>query len=246
MRVNSLRNVASLSAKDEPKQLKKEPKEAPQVTEGDVDAATSAEVVSKGQFAALRNVSPGRVSQWISEGKIKPDALVGEGRNAKINVAVATRQLRDALDVGQLAGNGVGTRLDLRLPAQALPAAPAREPASPGDPIADAIKQERLDQLRRANRREAEEEAARSGKYTDAAEASRQMGVIATKMMAVMEGSLAELATAVSARFEIPQRDVLHLLRSEFRKVRAAAAKTFRDMATDLPPVVNSELPDVD
>jgi hypothetical protein len=72
------------------------------------------------------------------------------------------------------------------------------------------------------------------------------MGVIATRMMAVMEGSLAELATAVSARFEIPQRDVLHLLRSEFRKVRAAAAKAFRDLATDLPPVVNSDLPDVD
>jgi hypothetical protein len=72
------------------------------------------------------------------------------------------------------------------------------------------------------------------------------MGVIATKMMAIMEGSLAELATAVSARFEIPQRDVLHLLRSEFRKVRAATAKTFRDMATDLPPVVNSELRDID
>jgi hypothetical protein len=116
-----------------------------------VDAATSAEVVSKGQFAALRNVSPGRVSQWIQEGKIKPDALVGEGRNAKINVAVATRQLRDALDVGQLAGSSVGTRLDLPLlpPAPASLAAPTREPAPSalGDPIADAIKQERLDQL---------------------------------------------------------------------------------------------------
>ena len=129
-----------------------------------------------------------------------------------------------------------------------MPAAPPREPAPspPGDPIVDAIKQEGLDQLRRANRREAEEEAARSGKYTDAAEAAQQMGVIATKMMAVMAGSLAELATAVSAKFEMPQRDVLHLLRSEFRKVRATAAKTFRDMATDLPPVVNSELPDID
>ena len=99
---------------------------------------------------------------------------------------------------------------------------------------------------RRANRREAEEEAARSGKYTDAAEAARQMGVIATKMMAVMEGSLAELAAAVSAKFEIPQRDVLHLLRTEFRKVRATAAKTFRDLAAELPPVVDSELPDID
>jgi hypothetical protein len=160
-----LRNVASLSAQSEPKQLKTGPKEAPQVTEGDVDAAISREVVSKGQFAALRNVSPGRVSQWIQEGKIEPDALVGEGRNAKINVAVATQQLRDALDVSQLAGNGVGTRLDLPLPPPAQ-ASPSREPAPSGDPIADAIKQERLDQLRRANRREAEEEAARANTPT--------------------------------------------------------------------------------
>jgi hypothetical protein len=35
-----------------------------------VDAATSGAIVSKGQFAALRDVSPGRVSQWISEGKL--------------------------------------------------------------------------------------------------------------------------------------------------------------------------------
>jgi len=215
-----------------------------------VDAAISSEVVSKGQFATLRNVSPGRVSQWISEGKIKPDALVGEGRNAKINVTVATLQLREALDVSQLAGNGVATNLALPLTASTPPSAsaPNREaaPSPPNDPIAEAIKQERLDQLRRANRREAEEEAARSGRFTDAADAARQMGTLATKMMAVMEGSLPELATAVSARFEIPQRDVLHLLRSEFRKVRAAAAKTFRDIAANQPATVEAELPDVD
>ena len=54
-----------------------------------------------------------------------------------------------------LTGNGVRTRLDLSLPVQPMPAPPAREPApsSPGDPIADAIKQKRLDQLRRAIRR---------------------------------------------------------------------------------------------
>jgi hypothetical protein len=131
------------------------------------------------------------------------------------------------------------------LPVQALAAAPAREPgpSPPGDPIADAIKQERFDQLRRANRREAEEEAARSGKYTDAAEAARQMGVMATKMMAVIEGSLAELASAVSARFEIPQRDVLHLLRSEFRKVRAAAAKNIPRYGDRLTVVSRPDVP---
>jgi hypothetical protein len=51
----------------------------------------------------------------------------------------------------------------------------------------------------------------------------------------VLHGRIAaELADAVSARFEIPKRDVLHFLRSEFWKVRVTAAKTFRDKVTDL------------
>jgi hypothetical protein len=90
-----------------------------------------------------------------------------------------------------------------------LPAAPTKEPAlsSPGDSIADAIKQERLDQ--------AEEESSAVGQVHRGRPADGRDG----KMIAVMEGSFAELATAVSERFEIPQRNVLHLLRSEFRKV---------------------------
>jgi hypothetical protein len=50
-------------------------------------------IVSKAQFAAMRNVTPGRVSQWIADGRIEPNALIGEGRNAKINVPLASIQL---------------------------------------------------------------------------------------------------------------------------------------------------------
>lgn len=215
-----------------------------------MDVAPAGEVVSKGRFAELRNVSPGRVSQWISEGKIKSTALVGDGRNAKINVAVATLQLRQTLSIDQRTGNGIDTRLDLQ-----PPSAPAsdvanetRDPPSappPSDPIADQIKQEKLAGLQRENRRRAEEEAARSGKYIETAEAVRQMGAIATQMMSMVEGSLTELATAISAKFEIPQRDVLHLMRGEFRKVRANGAKVFRDKAIELPAAIEAEL-DVD
>lgn len=218
-----------------------------------MDAATAGEVVSKGRFAELRNVSPGRVSQWISEGKLKPSALVGEGRNAKINVAVATSQLRETLDIGQRTGNGINTSLDLQPP----PAAPASDVANetrnpppssppPSDAIADQIKQEKLAGLQRENRRRAEEEAARSGKYIEAAEAVRQMGAIAAQMMSMVEGSLTELATAISAKFEIPQRDVLHLMRGEFRKVRSSGAKVFRDKAMEMPAIIEAELADVD
>src|SRR5215813_9977133 len=61
-RVNSPRSVASLSAKNEPKQLKMGPKEALQF----MDAATSGEVASSGQLAAPECFA-WSVSQWISE-----------------------------------------------------------------------------------------------------------------------------------------------------------------------------------
>lgn len=70
-------------------------------------------VLSKSAFARLRKVTPARVSQWLSEGKIGPEALAGEGRAAKIRVAVADAQLRQRLDLGQLAGNGRRTALSL-------------------------------------------------------------------------------------------------------------------------------------
>jgi hypothetical protein len=217
-----------------------------------VDGAANAEIVTKGRFAELRNVSPGRVSQWITEGKIRPDALVGDGRNAKINVTIATLQLRNSLDINQRAGNGLDTNLDLPLPAAAptpTVSDPRREPDTPApvvDPIEEGIKKERLEQLRRSNRKQAEEEAARSGRYTDAAEASRRMGQLGAQLMSVVEGSLMEISTAIGAKFQIPQRDVLHLLRSEFRKVRANGAKLYRDQAAQLPLLVDAELDDTE
>ncbi len=47
---------------------------------------SSAQIVRKSEFAALRNVTPGRVSQWISAGRIGPEALVGTGREERVLV----------------------------------------------------------------------------------------------------------------------------------------------------------------
>ena len=45
--------------------------------------------ISKGEFARRRNVTPARVSQWLSEGKISGAAIVGEGRGALIDEEIA-------------------------------------------------------------------------------------------------------------------------------------------------------------
>jgi hypothetical protein len=60
--------------------------------------AEAEDVVTKGRFAVLAGVSQPRVSQWLAEGKISGDAIVGSGPKARIRVAVAQKQLRRNLD----------------------------------------------------------------------------------------------------------------------------------------------------
>lgn len=197
------------------------------------------QIVSKGDFAKLCNVSPGRVTQWITEGKISGEAIVGEGRSAKINAALAQKQIGLRRDVGQSLGNGLKTRLSSG-------SAKRTEASKPdlSDEINEEIKRQRLEGIRRQNRREAEEELARQGRYVEAAGARREMARIAEELVRVFEGALPEFATAIAAEFKIEQRDVLHLLRDQFRKVRTKAAGKAKHAAAEKPALVSDGVGD--
>ncbi|MFL9824361.1 hypothetical protein [Rhodoplanes sp. SY1] len=214
------------------------------------------EVISKGAFAQLIGVSAGRVSQYIREGKLDGAALVGEGRGAGIRVAVAQEQLRRRLDIGQRLGNGIGTRLAppaaatdaTAAPADVLPfAAPPAPPTAPVgsavDPIDERIRQAKLEGIERENRKRAEEEAARAGRYVLADQTRAEMVRLARDMLTVFEGALVDLATAIAARHQLQQRDVLHALRAEFRTIRAKAAAAARARAAELPPLIEDADP---
>ncbi len=82
-------------------------------------------VMSKGDFAALCNVKPSRLSHWIAEGRIFGSAIVGEGRTARIRVEEAQKQLRRTLDPNQMTANGSSTNLG-SAPAIEQPTAEAR------------------------------------------------------------------------------------------------------------------------
>jgi hypothetical protein len=70
-------------------------------------------LVNKSAFARRCGVTAGRVSQWIANGTIGKDALVGEGQRALVNVPVALEQLRLRLDSTQrFSMNGLSTRLE--------------------------------------------------------------------------------------------------------------------------------------
>lgn len=211
-----------------------------------VSADAAEAVVSKSEFARLIGVSAARVSQYIGEEKISGDALVGEGRNARIRVEMAKAQLRQHLDIGQRLGNGLDTRLDAALPlappaTDPAPGAPPAASAPAVDPVEDKLKRAKLEAAERANREAAIKEAASAGRYVLADAMRRELGRAQAQTIAWFEGVLTELANAVASKHAIPQRDVLHLLRNEFRAARERGAAKFQAAAESMPALVNDE-----
>lgn len=205
------------------------------------------QVLSKSEFAAHIGVTPGRISQMIAEGKISGPAIRGEGRAARIVVDVAKRQIGDRTDVGQRFGNGLDTRLDVgggEAPPVQTTIGPTNAVRESRDPLAEQIKTEKLRQLQFTTRRQAEEERARAGLYVRADQTAASMARLAGGMITVFEGGLGDLAQAISARFQIPTRDVAHLLRTEFSGLRSKAAAEARRHSETLPALVVDETPD--
>lgn len=209
------------------------------------------EYQTQADFARHMGVSRAAVSQWKSRNILREDAFTQPGKKGKVVVTVAIEQVRRNRDVGQALGNGIETRTStdavppMEVPVEevqpALPVAPAAlvpiEPtaAAPTQPKADTVedqlKRAKLEQQLRTNRIQASEEALRQGMLVAADDAREQMTRVASMMLQIFEGALPDLGAAISAQFDIPQRDVLHLLRAEFKKVRATAAMKERARA---------------
>lgn len=194
------------------------------------------QVLSKGDFAREVGVSPGRVSQWIAEGKIGPDALEGEGRSAKIIVDRALEQIKVRRDVGQSLGNGIGTRLLGATPATEQPTSTA--PPLRTDDVAYQIQLERLKSERRKNERDAVEEATRRGKLVPADDVRAQMARLARQVDEVNAAMLVDFASAIAGKFSLPQRDVLHLLREVRNEKKGVAAQVVKEQSEDVPATV--------
>jgi transcriptional regulator with XRE-family HTH domain len=70
-------------------------------------------LMRKSDFAKRCGVSKGRVSQWLKAGQIDGAAIVGEGRGAKLDAALALAQLKLRLSTDERFGwNGLSTNLD--------------------------------------------------------------------------------------------------------------------------------------
>lgn len=199
--------------------------------------------VSKSEFAAMINVSPGRVSQFIAAGQISSAAIIGSGQRAKIDVERAKADLRLTLDVSQRLGNGIDTRLDTDAPISTpVQSQNTLLPPPIQGGLDHEIKQQKLEQIRRVNRNAAIADAQARGQLIETDQSRAEMSRIAASMLQVFEGGLTDLASAVAAEFKVPQRDVLHLLRKQFRQIRSTAARQMQTMSIDMPETTPVEI----
>ncbi|MGI3128210.1 hypothetical protein [Nitratireductor sp. PBL-C9] len=187
------------------------------------------ETMAKGDFARLIGVSPGRVSQYITEGKIFGEAIDGEGRLARIRPDVARAQLYKSLEPSQrLGGNGAAVREQSA--GSSLRSVP--------EPVHDELATERLKQQRIKTAQAEREEALAVGRYMLTEAARREMGRAVAEAFKVMEQGLRDMANALSAEFSIPERDAQQVLQKSFRMVRAKAAESYRAQAEATPAMV--------
>jgi hypothetical protein len=197
-------------------------------------------IVTKGEYAALKGRAPSAISNWIAEGKISADALIGQGVRARIWVERADADLARSLDPAQQAAQdrpvGIGSPVHPALPETPRPAsAPPALPAS-GQAPAYPTPIEADDDLRRrrkadADRAEAEAEQARrklnvdAGRWIEASAATREFAQQVAKLIADTETFLAgPLARQLADAHSLDWKALSVEIRAAWRKQRESAA----------------------
>jgi len=216
------------------------------------------EHMTQADFARHMGVSRAAVSQWKKRDILREDAFTQPGKTGKVILTVAVEQVRRNRDIGQALGNGIETRTSTEaahgadaptevVPVEAQPdllgavLAPvsveqpaAAQPIPKANTLEDQLKRAKLEEQLRRNRMAASEEALRQGLLVAAENAREEMTRVASMMLQIFEGSLTDFAAAIASQFNVPQRDVLHLLKSEFRNVRKSATQKERSRIANL------------
>ena len=110
--------------------------------------------------------------------------------------------------------------------------------------VEEQLKHAKLEQQLRINRREAEQDALDRGALMSTSDVREQMSRISASMLQMFEGALPEFSDVLAERFDIPQRDVLHLMREQFRELRKEAAEKERNRALDIQATVSAMVDD--
>jgi hypothetical protein len=183
-------------------------------------------IVSKSQAAKILNVSKTRITQYLHDGRISGDAVIGEGRHAKIDIDLARAQLNDRLAAAQIGVNGLETQLD-----------------ASSESLGEQIKAERLAQEKMKTRRMEAEEKELHGHWMLTADVVPQFNRIVTEMMITFEDAMKDMAAAVAVEMQVDRRRVLVAMRGEFLAWRHREVERRKLAAAEIPELAEVEEP---
>lgn len=206
-------------------------------------------IITKGEFATLKQRSPACVTKWIKAGKISPDALIGNGNSAKIWVERADADLAASLDPSQQAIQAAPVQSSVVIAPMLLERPDDPPPRlAPSESIARPFISDReLDLARRAkadaDKAEHDAEAARrklaidEGRYVLAEEAASVWGRELTKLIGEIEMFVSTtLSRDLAEHHDLDWKMLSAEMRESFRKFRAASSDAARTRREELGP----------
>ena len=176
-------------------------------------------LISKADFARSIGISRSGVGAMIRRKQIGGAALVEKAGRILVDDVIARQQLHERLDPDQRMRNGRAQLGD--------------EPA--GDATMAQIKTARLRQLTLANERAEAEARERSGELLSADDVRAEVGRVSSRIVALYDAEVPQLATEISAASKLPMRDAIHMLRTAFRRAGDRMAATETRAAQSLP-----------
>jgi hypothetical protein len=197
--------------------------------------------INASTLAQKLQVTPGRVSQYVAEGKLD-GCYSGTGRARRFDLGKCVEALGRKLDRGQMLGNGAETRRALDA-VQAGKGDTKAATAAPKEPAAGAseLPQKDPDRYEMARTQKAEEEARRlrrqnaeaEGTYVLASEVERQVAKVMAQEIAEVDSVLREGARKVADSLGVDYKSVRQLLTETWRAHRSGRADVLEKFAQE-------------
>lgn len=178
------------------------------------------------ELAAHLNLSKGRISQLVSEGRLD-GCYTGDGRFRRYDPVLVAQRLKGTMDPGQALGNGAGTRKAIvgilsDAPPDGLVGQRSARPTDGKVPDGDddsygLLRKQKLAEETRRLRRQNELEA---GTMVLASEVERQVSKVLRQEIAQVEEALRTGARAIADRLGVDFRAARQILLQVWRDQR--------------------------
>ena len=203
-------------------------------------------LLSTTDLAKTLQVSTGRVSQYVSEGKLD-GCFTGSGRQRRFDLAKAADALGRKLDQGQMLGNGSKTKAAIKTVrggddtgADHAPTPKQRTdgPLRPNDP--DLYELARTQKVTEEARRARRQNELDEGSFVLASEAARQTARIVAQEIAGFETMLREAARKIADQQGVDYKMTRKILLDTWRGHRTVRSEALAEEA-DAAPMTDAE-----